>query len=320
MDTGKKRKILAGAIAVVALALAFCYATGLDVYRSTVYAVNEQRRPLEVKRQVLEKVGFDVDGFESAYQIETVMIPSSFGDHEIPTYYITKDGNRRKDTVIMAHGLNGNRLTAYPVAAMLLKHGYNVMTYDQRASGESTAELMTCGYWESYDFADCVDYVRSQAGPFVRIGAWGSSIGGATVGFYLGMDAAQEELSFALLDCPMDGMRGSAIFLHRKRMTFLPMDFRLAMGDLVTRMKLNFSYEDAYVCNAIKDTTVPVFVMNSKADRVTPYYMGIDIYRAMKQNKKALWTVEDSRHTDLYLDYPQEYERRMMDFIKGTGK
>ena len=132
------RKLLKISSVLLALILVVEAAVGIYVYNATVHAVNEARRPLEVKIAGLEKKGFDVEAFEAKYGAEEVLIPSSFEEHSIPANYLRcKDP---KGTVVMAHGLNGNRITGYPVAKMLLENGYNVLTYDQRSSGESEAE------------------------------------------------------------------------------------------------------------------------------------------------------------------------------------
>lgn len=305
-------------ICAVVLAVSVCGATGIYVYNASVHAVNQERRPLACKKESLEKHGFDVDRFEAGCHVEQVEIPSTFDDHHIPANYLTIDGKKERKTVVMAHGLNGNRLTGYPVAAMLMKHGYNILTYDQRDSGENQAQYMTCGYWESKDFKDCVDYVRAQTGPEIQVGGWGSSIGGATIGFYLGTSDAEQKLDFAVLDCPVSNMREIIGFLVRQT-TWLPMEFKLDMGDLATQLRLGYGYEEGDVRDYVRNTIVPVLIFNSRVDKVTPYHMGVSLYQAMKKNEKQLLTVDDSKHTDIYLDDPKLYEDTMMTFIEKHG-
>lgn len=293
--------------------------TAISVFNESIHAVNQQRRSLDLKRHTLESLGFSVSAFEKKYYMKLVEIPSTFQEYKIQASYLTVDGNKNRDTVVMAHGLNGSRYTGYFVAKMLLENGYNVLTFDQRESGESPARYMTCGYFESRDVKDCVTYIRKQISPRKKVGLWGSSMGGATIGIYLGTTHGQENVNFAMMDCPVSNMRDIVAFLIRDDLTLLPMDYRLAMGDLATRIKLGFSYEDANVCEKIKDTKVPVLIMHSAKDTVTPYYMGVDIFCAIKSRNKQIWTVYDSRHTKLYLDHPKEYERKIMTFIKERG-
>lgn len=61
----------------------------------------------------------------------------------------------------------------------------------------------------------------------------------------------------------------------------LPIDFSMSIGNMITKMKLGFSYKDAAVCDHIARTKVPVLVINSKIDSVTPYFMGEDFYKSI---------------------------------------
>ena len=94
------------------------------------------------------------------------MIPADY------IYALGEEGDKNNPTVILVHGLGGNRYTNYPLAEMFLQKGYNVLTYDQRSSNENTAQYTTFGYWEKYDLIDYIDYVYSHA-PEQVIGIWG---------------------------------------------------------------------------------------------------------------------------------------------------
>ncbi len=305
-------------ICILALSGAACAATGIYVYDVSIHAVNQERRSLSCKKESLAKRGFDVDAFEGQYHVDVLKIPSTFDDHMIPANYLSIGGDLERKTVVMAHGLNGNRLTGYPVARMLLAHGYNILTYDQRNSGENQADYMTCGFWESRDFKDCVDYVRAQTNQSQIVGGWGSSIGGATIGFYLGTEEAQQDLDFAILDCPVSNMAEIIdVFLTRKA-EWLPTGLKLKMGSLATHLRLGYSYKDGDVCDYVRETTVPVLIFNTKKDEVTPYHMGIDLYKAMENNEKEIVTVDDSSHTDIYWDHAFMYEKKMIQFIENV--
>lgn len=320
MKKQKARKItVIVIICILALSGAACAATGIYVYDASIHAVNQERRPLACKKESLAKHGFDVDAFEAQYHVDAVEIPSTFDDHMIPANYLSIDGDWKRKTIVMAHGLNGNRLTGYPVAKMLMAHGYNILTYDQRDSGENQAKYMTCGFWESKDFKDCVDYVRMRTGESQIVGGWGSSIGGATIGFYLGTEEAQKNLDFAILDCPVSDMEEIIdVFLTRKQ-PWIPSGFKMKMGSIATYLRLGYGYDEGNVRDYVRNTTVPTLVFNTKNDKITPYHMGIDLYEAMEHNKKKIITVEDSDHTDIYWDYAEMYEKEIIKFIENAA-
>ena len=100
---------------------------------------------------------------------------------------ITEDGIRlsaiytapKNGTVILlAHGYGGNRPEW--LVAMLTKAGYGVLAWDARAHGKSGGEISTVGYYEVLDVKAALKYVSAQPG-IEHIGAWGGSMGGATM-------------------------------------------------------------------------------------------------------------------------------------------
>ena len=56
-------------------------------------------------------------------------------------------------------------------------------------------------------------------------------------------------------------------------------------------------------------------IVSSKADDRIPYETSQRIFDAMKNNKKAMFTVEDSRHSDVYFDHSPEYKKAVECFI-----
>ena len=303
-----------GIIIVVGI-IGTCYYTGISVFNGSMQLVDNESTGIEKAKAFFKKIDFDLAEFQSKYKIDAVQIESSLYGHTIPADYITVNGDKNADTVIIVHGLGGSRWTNYPIADMFLENGYNVISYDQRSSGENTAQYTTCGYLESDDLADCVEYLKNNINDNNKIVVLGISYGGATVGIYLGTDKANQNVDFAILDCPMSNMK-YMLSTEMERMDIgIPIDFMMSMGNVITKMKLGFSYEDANVCNHIDKTKVPILVINSKIDEITPYSMGKDIYDAVTHSNKEIFTVKDSEHVDIFFDYPDEYERNIFEFI-----
>lgn len=303
-------------ISIFITIIGICYFTGNSVFNGSMQMVTNETTSIESGKKYLESIDFDLEKFKSEYSVEAIQIKSSLDEHMIPADYITINGNKDKDTVIMVHGLGSNRLSVYPIAEIFLKNGYNVIAYDQRSSGENTAQYTTYGYFESNDVADYVNYLKEKNGNNNKIGLWGISFGGATVGIYLGSESANENVDFAILDCPVSNM-SYLIYTEMENMDIgIPLEFLMLCGDITTKFKLGFSYEDTNVCKYINNTKVPTLVINSKSDEVTPYFMGQDIYNSITHENKKIFTVEDSKHADIFLNYPDDYEKQVINFIK----
>jgi len=79
----------------------------------------------------------------------------------------------RRATIVYLHGVADNRGSAAGPIARFLPLGYDVITYDSRAHGESSGEACTYGFYEKQDLHRVIDTI---AGPVILIGA---SLGGA---------------------------------------------------------------------------------------------------------------------------------------------
>lgn len=87
-------------------------------------------------------------------------------------------------------------------------------------------------------------------------------------------------------------------------------------GNIINKMELGFSYDDANVCDKIADIEIPVLIINSEADTITPHFMGQEIYDSIHNDEmKMIWTVSDSEHTEMWLDYNQEYREKVQEVL-----
>ncbi len=262
-----------------------------------------------------QTVGYGKE-FPGKNKIEKSSITSSFDDHHIPFDYIyAKDiDSMDNKTVIIVHGLSGNRHTVNHMAAFFTEHGYNVIAYDQRSHGENTAEYTTYGYYEREDLADLVSFVREKTGK--AIGLWGWSYGGITVGLSLDKKVVSENVSFAVMESPVSSMEGIIKYELEKMDTAVPVSYLLFAGNIVNKIKLGFTYGDADLTKQIADTEVPVLIINTKADQIVPYPMGTDVFDAIRGENKEIMTVDDSKHTEIWDDHREEYKEKIENFIE----
>jgi pimeloyl-ACP methyl ester carboxylesterase len=132
----------------------------LEVYRSTSPA----RLPL-----------FQTDPEALEFEYKEVEFPSRDGLTISGWLIPPKNGS----TIILTHGVNGNRLAMASYAQILINQGYGVLLYDLRAHGRSHGNLCTWGWLEVNDLLGAVDFLRSHRDVDVgRIGAFGFSLGG----------------------------------------------------------------------------------------------------------------------------------------------
>lgn len=315
----KKRNkiILIVLIVVLLLFLGMSYFIGTQVFMGSTQLVTCEDTSM-VKDSFWEKYDMDYEVFCNTYHIDKIEIISTFDGHIIPADYIYapgEEGNKNHQTVILVHGLGGNRYSNYPLAEMFLQKGYNVLTYDQRSSNENLAQYTTFGYWERYDLIDYIDYVYSYASEQL-IGVWGTSFGGATVGLAMEKKAVENKVDFLILDCPVSDMKWMVEEEMRKMDIGLPISYMTFCGNIINKKELGFSYEDANVCDKIRNIDIPILIINSEIDTTTPQFMGQDIYDAIHSDAiKMIWTADDSEHTEIWLDYNQEYREKVEELL-----
>ena len=318
----KKLSIILGVFIGICIvgSVGLSYFIGVQVFDGSTQLVTPESTS-HTPMSFWERNGMEYDVFCETYEVETLYLTSTFDGHQIPVDYIYGEDASDKDnqTVVMVHGLGGNRYANYPIATYFLEQGYNVLTYDQRSSNENTAPYTTFGYWEKYDLIDCIDYVANQA-PEAILGVWGTSFGGATAGLAIGYEATEEKVDFLILDCPVSSMKWMIEETLRSMDMGIPIDYMAWCGNRVNQLKLDFKYEDADTSKALAKTQIPVLIINSASDTLTPQFMGQAIYDAIEGDNKTIWTVPDSEHVMMWLDYNETYKQHLSDILDKVRK
>ena len=322
-------------ILIVLAAVLVIGAVGITAYTGHLVVANSTQLShavdeVDVPYNVYKAYHLDYDAFRAKYRSETISLTSSMKDgHAIPADYIYAEGvgSRDHDTVIMVHGMGGNRMTVYPVAQVFLENGYNVLAYDQRSSGENRALHTTFGYLEKFDLMDCAKAVKEWA-PDQKMGVWGTSFGGITSVLAV-FDPAQgiaAGTDFLILDSPISNMEDELRVVMGSGdpdvpETDIPIDYLIFAGNLMNRIELGFSYRDADGRHLIEtrknqSTTgnrdVPLLIFICDQDELTPYPQGADLYEKYQGANKTLVTFEGSKHADGWRDHEAEYREAVV--------
>ena len=299
---------------IVIAAVGISVFTGDQVVRNST-KLTQADEDFVIPYNVFTSYHMDYEAFASRYRDERLSLTSSQKDaHEIPADYLFTEGSEDKnhDTVIMVHGLGGNRMSIYPVAQVFLKNGWNVLAYDQRSSGENHAEGNTFGYLEKFDLLDWAKQIREWA-PDKRLGIWGTSFGGLTsvlavCDSSLGLT---QQTAFMVLDCPLSNMEDELrLVMNSEDMGGIPTDYLIWTGNIMNKLELGFTYSEADGRAVIRDRmkqSVPLLIFTSGKDELAPYPMGADMFELYPGENKTLINFEDSEHVDGWKDHEAEY-------------
>jgi len=224
---------------------------------------------------------------------------------------ITEDGIRlsawytppRKGAVILlAHGYGDNRPEW--VHALLAKKGYGVLSWDARAHGESDGEISTVGYLEVLDVKAALDFVLAQ--PDVNhVGAWGGSMGGATL---IRATAQFPEIEALFVDSSFASLNDEFNFL-------VPYPVINPLAKFLAEWQTGFSIKDL---DLVKDIARigprPVYIVHSLGDTVAPPDAGEKLFNAANE-PRFLWVEKDAAHLSIHLVNERRYQRRLIGFF-----
>jgi fermentation-respiration switch protein FrsA (DUF1100 family) len=305
------KRILAILLVLAVLGgLGFSYIVGDEVFKGITMLVSREDT-LKNEKNYFEEA---FDELEKLYDVEYLSVSSSEFDHEIPAVYVKKEGN--EDIAVIVHALGGTKKSYPELARILLDLGFNVVSYDQRNSGENTADYNTFGALESYDALDMVAFAETKAGADSKVMLWGQSYGGITAAIALGRD--ETHIDYLVLDCPVsDGKEMTMGVLEDvEEDQGIPASFMVFLGNIFLKTRLGFDLDDTNVAAWVKDTDRPVLITNSSIDDVTPPHMGQDIYDAIPHDKKILYTVDDYEHAKFPTEEPERYKALLGEFLE----
>lgn len=222
----------------------------------------------------------------------------------------TKDGIRltawytpseNGTVILLAHGYGDNRPEW--VHAMLAKRGYGVLAWDARAHGESDGDISTIGYTEILDVSAALNYALSQP-EVLHVGAWGGSMGGATM-----IRAAAEfpEIEALVVDSSFSSLN--------EEIDFLAPSLVNPMAKFFMGLFLGVNLKTSSPLEVIgKISPRPVYIIQGSGDSVASPEAAEELYNAAGE-PRYLWTEDNVIHLGMYINNPRKYQRRVVDFF-----
>jgi fermentation-respiration switch protein FrsA (DUF1100 family) len=204
--------------------------------------------------------------------------------------------------ILLAHGYGDNRPEwMYP---LLAKKDYGLLAWDARAHGESDGEISTIGYLEVLDVKAALEYALAQPG-VEHVGAWGGSMGGATL---IRAAAQYPEIEALVVDSSFTSLSDEFDFL-------VPYPVINPVAKLLMWAQTGISIDNVSPLEDIaKISPRPVYVIQGTGDTVASPYSAEALFNAAKE-PRFLWVEENVPHLAMVLDNPGRYQRRVVNFF-----
>ena len=211
--------------------------------------------------------------------------------------------------VLLLPGIRANRLSMVDRARFLRRAAYSVLLIDFQATGETKGDHITFGWKESRDVLAAVDFIR-HIDPTTRVAIIGSSLGGVAALLAtppLKVDALVLEEVYPTIE----------IATRNRMEKYLGGVGRVLTPVLLNQLqwRLGVSASQLRPVDHIASVKCPVLIMSGEKDRNTrPSDTWTLVERA--QSPKQVWFVPNAGHIDLHRAAREDYESRVLAFLK----
>lgn len=215
-------------------------------------------------------------------------------------------------TVILLPGYAGTRLSTEVYAKMLARHGYAILIYDPRATGESEGKTLTWGWLDALDLAGAVDFLlaRPETNP-QRIGVLGCSTGAEVA---ITGSALDGRIAAVVADAPYYATAGDVAPVTLENLLGIPM-YHLFIQLMQWRSGVSPAIS---VSEAVKRLS-PSYLLLISAGQDFEFYQA-ERFLSLAGEPKEHWNIPEARHCGGPKSRPQEYETRITDFFAKLSK
>ncbi len=227
------------------------------------------------------------------------------------TRFYPEEGTHR--WVIVVHGYGCTQQNSWYIASTYLSLGYNVLTPDLRASGDSEGQFLTMGYKESVDVEHWAKEIAKRD-PESRIAFHGVSMGAAAVM----LAAASDKLPSNVVACIEDCGFTSAYHLLALRLedSFgLPAFPAMNLLDWRCERLADFSLRHAAPIKVMDRVRMPILFIHGEKDTLVPPYMADLLYEACRSQNKEIFLAPDSIHGAASQTAHDAYYKKVTEFL-----
>jgi fermentation-respiration switch protein FrsA (DUF1100 family) len=275
------------AAAIVFLFIVFCVAVGWLSYRQAQVYLHPSR-------------GIASDDLLKANNIPYQDIELHTKDGlTLSAWYVPPQNGA---VILLAHGYASTR--PVDMTHLFASHGFGVVTWDFRAHGRSGGGFSTLGYHEQKDVDAALDYALAQ--PEVKhVGAWGGSMGGATV---ILTAVHRPEIEAVISDSAYPTLE-DAFKINS------PLPVIQQMVRFITETETGVSMDKVKPVDAIGQISPrPVFIIDGWGGSAVAMDSPYRLYEAAREPKQ-LWVENGVPHLGMSAMYRERYTQKVMDFF-----
>lgn len=222
------------------------------------------------------------------------------------------NNEKSNNWVLLIHGYRSSHNGMMNFATQYYKKGFNVVTPDLRASGESEGNYIGMGILDSEDMKIIINKIIEKD-PKSKIVIHGVSMGAATT-MNLSNQNLPNNVKIFIEDCGYTTVWD--IFSQELGYRFnLPEFPILHVSSLISRIRAGYGFKDISTIDRVKESKLPMLFIHCKKDDFIPFEMMEKLYNAKEQGIKDKIISENADHGNAMYFMGDEYWQKTFDFI-----
>jgi uncharacterized protein len=209
--------------------------------------------------------------------------------------------SRNGASLLMISGGGGNRRSTLRHAEMLVRHGYGVLVYDPRGSGNSEGTINSYGWGWEKDAAAALDFLATRGD---RVGALGLSTGADIA---IDIAARRDDVEAVVAD-------GAAAIGYRDYEEYTDSAIQRAPSWLLFKtievIQGRSGPEESLADQIARSRAPHLIVAAGELEKEWG-----ELYDRAGGDRSELWYLPEAGHTAALRQYPEAYEQRVTSFF-----
>ncbi len=216
-------------------------------------------------------------------------------------------------TAVIVHGYTDSAVRMLMIG-YLYNHelGFNILLPDLRYHGASDGKAIQMGWLDRLDLLCWTEVANQLFGGQTRQVVHGISMGAATTMMLAG-ERLPSYVCCMVEDCGYTSVYDQ--FAKELREQFsLPAFPLLDIAGWLCQWRYGWNFSEASALEQVRKCRLPILFIHGDTDDYVPTEMVYPLYEA-KSGDKELWVVSGAAHALAYRNNPEEYTRRVAEFV-----
>ena len=232
-----------------------------------------------------------------------------------PTHAASAGAPAPRGTILLLHGIHGNKRHMLGMAKTLAGHGFRAVLVDLRGHGRSSGDWLTYGYQESADLVQVLDALSERGLLAGSVGVYGTSYGGATAIMLAGRDPRVQAVVTV------------AAFSDMREVVACNIRSQLPFGGLLSQSWIDgtlarcgelagFDPAAASPVAAVTRTKARILLVHGKADAKIPFSEAEALYAACRDHGRLI-LLDGEDHDSIMQDRSGTLSREVPAWFTG---